>query len=208
LASIISKTAFEFICKGFFSTIISFGGGDAYLTVADGMFVESGMLTEKQFYEGLVQVVNLVPGSILCKTLSGIGYYIGINETRMIVSGIILALVGFICSISASVITFMLCYIFYNSVCKLNMFIGIRRRIRAIVSGLMLTVICSLIYSVKSIGVGFYGYVYVLFMLVDYIICVLCKKIYKCSNICMLIIAIIISLFFCNVCKAGGFYGF
>ena len=66
----------SYIWKSGLSVLMSFGGGDAYLTIADGIFVESDMITEHQFYGKLVSVVNILPGSILCKTLTGVGYYI------------------------------------------------------------------------------------------------------------------------------------
>ena len=58
----------EFIGKGIISAFMSFGGGDAYLTIADGLFVDTNMVTESQFYGHIVSVVNVLPGSILCKT--------------------------------------------------------------------------------------------------------------------------------------------
>ena len=48
-----------------------FGGGDAYLTIADGLFVQSGMVTDDYFYSQLIPVTNVLPGSILCKILAG-----------------------------------------------------------------------------------------------------------------------------------------
>lgn len=56
---------------GLVSTLISFGGGEAYLTVAEGMFLSTDMVTSKQLYSQLLPVVNALPGSIPCKMLSG-----------------------------------------------------------------------------------------------------------------------------------------
>ena len=59
---------------------------DRYLTIADGLFVDTNMVTESQFYGHIVSVVNVLPGSILCKTLCGVGYYLGINISGSIVT--------------------------------------------------------------------------------------------------------------------------
>ncbi|MGN1206517.1 MAG: chromate transporter, partial [Eubacterium sp.] len=67
-----TEHSLTFILKGIASSLISFGGGDAYLTIADGIFVPD-YISEATFYNFLVLVVNILPGSILCKTLSGIG---------------------------------------------------------------------------------------------------------------------------------------
>ena len=93
----------EFLGQGFLSSILSFGGGDAYLSVADGMFVNSGIVEKADFYGHLVPLVNLLPGSILCKTLSGIGYLLGFEmSSGSIPAGCLVALAGFACSVMAS----------------------------------------------------------------------------------------------------------
>ena len=54
--------------KGFISTIISFGGGEAYLTVAESMFMDYE-IQDTQLYSQLLPVVNALPGSVLTKLL-------------------------------------------------------------------------------------------------------------------------------------------
>ena len=106
----------EYIGKGLLSLIVSFGGGDAYLYVAEGLFVNSGMLSEEVFYGQLVMCVNILPGSILCKTLSGTGYLIGYSAMGNIGIGIVMTLAGFAISIFGFCSIFMSCL--YNmSVC-------------------------------------------------------------------------------------------
>ena len=63
----------EIMCfsgRGILSAWMSFGGGDAYMTIADGIFVGGGMITSQQYYNHIVPAVNVLPGSILCKTLA------------------------------------------------------------------------------------------------------------------------------------------
>lgn len=141
-----------FVVKGFLSSIMSFGGGDAYLTVADGMFVQSGLIDENDFYASLVPIVNILPGSILCKTLSGIGYLVGYELTGNMVLGYLVGLSGFICSVSASCGVFAVVGDFYYLLTDFSIFMVIKQWIRPIVSGLMLTVISSLIYQCIKFG--------------------------------------------------------
>ena len=101
-AVIILDNAIPFLLKDLLSTVMSFGGGDAYLTIADGMFVESGYISEELFYGQIITVVNVLPGSILCKTLFGVGYYIGYNATGLVGLGILTGISAFACSIGAS----------------------------------------------------------------------------------------------------------
>lgn len=74
---ILFSPAADYLLKGMYSSFLSYGGGDAYLTVADGVFVDTGMVKEGVFYQQLVAIANVLPGSILCKILTGVGYLIG-----------------------------------------------------------------------------------------------------------------------------------
>lgn len=134
----------EFLAKGVLSTLMSFGGGDAYLTIADGMFVESGMLDTEQYYGQLVSVVNILPGSILCKTLSGVGYSVGYDLSGSVLTGLFFALEGFVCSIAASGLFFMAVYHLYDQLHALYIFRMVGKWIRPIIAGFLLNVILSL----------------------------------------------------------------
>lgn len=136
--------AMAFIRNGIVSAIMSFGGGDAYLTVAEGLFVESDMITESQYFGQIVTVVNILPGSILCKTLAGVGYYLGFNTTGSMGTGIVFAVLGFVCSIAVSCGFFAIIYHTYDSLNSLHVFRLISRWIRPIIAGLLVNIMLSL----------------------------------------------------------------
>lgn len=152
LALPLSREIFLFTGKGILSALMSFGGGDAYLTIADGLFVESGMLTENQYYGQLVPIVNVLPGSILCKTLAGAGYYIGINASGSILGGILFAFAGFMCSIAASCCFFGIIYQLYDSLVSLEVFRMISRWIRPIIAGVLINIMLSLVIQCKNVA--------------------------------------------------------
>lgn len=151
-AYLVTDKSLIYVGKGFLSSIMSFGGGDAYLTVADGLFVNETMISEDAFYSRIVPIVNVLPGSILCKTLSGIGYYIGYENSGSVLGGYIVALSGFVCSVSASVGVFSIIGCLAGKFEKLESFRMVKKWIRTIVSGLLLTVILSLIYQNCKLG--------------------------------------------------------
>ena len=153
-AFIVTKDAWIYIARGFASSIISFGGGDAYLSVADGMFVSSGMISQTDFYSRLVSIVNVLPGSILCKTLAGIGYYVGYDINQSILSGYLVALCGFACSVAASGGVFCIIYYVYESFEKLDVFRMISRWIRPIIAGLLLNVMLSMVFQNVQTGIS------------------------------------------------------
>ena len=59
------------------STMVSFGGGEAYVSVADGFFVQTGIVSAEEFYTQLVAVANALPGPILVKIAAGTGFLFG-----------------------------------------------------------------------------------------------------------------------------------
>lgn len=135
------------MAKGIYSTVISFGGGDAYLSVVEGLFVDGGFLSGDDLYEIVIPVVNVLPGSILCKSLTSIGYLWGLSQTGTLLGGCVIALAGFACSVTASGVIYCGMTGLYNCFSTLQIFIHLRRWIRPIVSGLLLNVILSLVLS-------------------------------------------------------------
>lgn len=131
-----TKDAVVYAGNGILSSLISFGGGDAYLTVADGLFVSTGLISGDEFYGTIVPLVNLLPGSILCKALSGIGYTIG---------GYSMAILGFACSFAASCGIVSVVGCMYRGMGELPIFQAVKQWIRPVVSGLMINVILTLL---------------------------------------------------------------
>ncbi|MDO5521649.1 MAG: chromate transporter [bacterium] len=167
----VENTVF-YIGKALASTMLSFGGGDAYLTIAESMFVSDSMVSSDQFYSQLVPIANALPGSILCKMLSGIGYYIGYNQTGTRLGGWLVSICGFGCSVMASCGVFtIICHVyeFFEEVSILEL---LKKWIRIIISGLLVSIALSLIlvninvsqssgFAVSSV-LAFSGIVYVL----------------------------------------------
>lgn len=196
----ISQEVGEKVLKILFVFIMSFGGGDAYLTVADGMFVDSGMVTKEEFYSMLAPLTNVLPGSILCKTLSGVGYYIGIEISGSVLGGLSVALAGFAISIVASCSVISLMTGLYEAFGNLNVFSELKRWIRPIVSGLLVNVILSLIVQVKHHGAEFGAErEFIFLMMAIYLVNSLVVKKYRFRNEIIVGISIILSLALCNL---------
>lgn len=194
-AIIMLQDNINLIIKGFASSLISFGGGDAYLAIAEGMFIESNMIPSEIFYGQLVPAVNAVPGSILCKTLSGIGFYIGWIENNNILKGVILAFSAFGTAIVASGMIITLGEHVKNLVNKTNFFVKLKDWIMVVVSGLLINIIITLVNQNMSIVQDmqinkFWGVLLTLCLLmVSYII----KNKFKWANIINIIVLAMIS---------------
>ena len=146
----------RFAVRGLISAVLSFGGGDAYLAVANGMFVNTGMISHDEFYFQIASVANGLPGSILCKILAGVGYILGCQDGG-IWCGIFVALCGFACSIAASGGTFSAVVYIYEQFENLRIFQVLQTYMRPIVAGLLLSVSTSMLYQNVNLA-GWYGW--------------------------------------------------
>lgn len=186
--------------SGLASSLISFGGGDAYLTIADGLFVPD-YISEKVFYNNLVLIVNVLPGSILCKTLSGIGYAYGNTlGGGSHLSGCFMALTGFACSVAASCGVFGVIYHLYEYLESVEIFINIKKSIKIIVSGMLMTVMAGLIQTSMEIGKGgSYPWFTILIMIFGiYGLDVFLFRKAKCKNIILIGMSLVLSMGICN----------
>jgi len=143
----------EFVGRGILSALTSFGGGDAYLALADGLFVTAGLVLYVDFYNQLVPVANALPGSILCKVLSGMGFFVGYRATDDVMVGLAVALAGFSCSIAMSSTTFSIVDFFYSGLEHFRSFKTLKKAISPIIVGLMGSVALNLIRSCTTIVV-------------------------------------------------------
>ncbi len=94
------------------STLSSFGGGAAYIGVADGFFVSSGIVPASEFYGQMVPVANALPGPVLIKLASAVGYGFGYSHGG-VGMGVLIATLGFlvaVCSCSALALAFLAVY--------------------------------------------------------------------------------------------------
>ena len=150
----LSTDFLHLIGKGFLSSVMSFGGGDAYLSVAQGLFVDSGDVSYQEFYGNIVSIANALPGSILCKVLTGISYVMGYQKNNSILEGCLVALCGFACSVAASGSIVVLVHTLCEKYGNLRIFAVIKHFIRPIISGLLLNVALSLYLSGIAVQAG------------------------------------------------------
>lgn len=190
----------SFIGKGVISVLMSFGGGDAYLAVADGLFIDSGIVSYGDFYSKIASVANALPGSILCKILAGVGYYVGYNDSGAI-TGLCVAISGFVCSVAASGGTFSAMAYIYERFEKLSIFQALKIYIRPIVAGLLLTVSLSMFCQNISIAetekIPVISIIAVTFVI--YVLNIYWKSRQKLKPIMCVLISAVISLALCNV---------
>ena len=106
------------------------------------------MVKEGVFYQQLVAIANVLPGSILCKILTGVGYLIGYGIHQNIIDGILIAFSGFVCSICASGIVYSIGDYLCKNFEQLPLFELIKRWLHPIIGGLLLNVIVALLNQI------------------------------------------------------------
>ncbi len=134
------------------SSFMSFGGGDAYLAIADAMFVVNGIISGDMFYGQVVPVVNAMPGSILCKTLTAVGCVFGQSTEYPVLGGAAGALTGFVAGVVGSCSVFYFVLEIYGRLEDMPFLCVLSRWIQPIIAGLLLTVAVSLLMQNIKIG--------------------------------------------------------
>ncbi|MGI6578483.1 MAG: chromate transporter [Eubacteriales bacterium] len=143
-------TVMEFLGQAGISTVTSFGGGEAYVSVADGVFVQSGYIDSDIYYTRLVPIANALPGPILVKIAAGIGFTFGeqVSSTALgwIISVITAALTIGLCSAIAVVVMQL-----YDSVSQWQFIIDLKKYILPVICGMLISTSCAMIYESMKI---------------------------------------------------------
>ena len=180
---------------------MSFGGGDAYLVIADGLFV-GDMVSEDTFYNNIVSVVNILPGSILGKTLSCVGYYFGLDFFGNYLGSIFMAIAGGGIAIGVSCGAFHIFYSLYDEFSTSKVCQTLDNYIRSIIAGLLGNVILILFRQSKNTAISYQiPMITVFLILIGSVILnhILSEK-FRVNNTIIVIIDILIScLLFCFI---------
>ncbi|HHW47520.1 MAG TPA: chromate transporter [Clostridiaceae bacterium] len=147
---ILKDGSINYTLQGIISTVTSFGGGEAYLTVADGLFVSSNIVSPEEFYSYIVPVANALPGPILVKILSGIGYFIGSNEGGLL-AGYLLSALGFVIGVGATCIVFVIVHMVYKAFSEIEVFVTLKKWILPAICGLLISTILSMFHEMFKI---------------------------------------------------------
>ncbi|MDO5066159.1 MAG: chromate transporter [Propionibacteriaceae bacterium] len=125
------------------STLSSFGGGAAYIAVADGFFVAPGLIDPDLFHHQLVPVANALPGPILIKLVSGMGYTTGAAQGGAVL-GVSLAVLAFAAAISACSAVALFVMAFFDRIKHSSFAHTLSTWILPVICGLLCTTSCSL----------------------------------------------------------------
>ena len=191
----------SYLKNGLLSTVISFGGGEAYITIAETIFVSNNSIPSDVFYGQVLPIANALPGPILSKVLSAIGYYIAFSATQSVGVGYLLAIMGYAASIAASCGVFSLIMYIYSRFESLELFQTLKRWILPINSGLLLTTVLSMLNENFNIVLEHDGTILIAIIIsaVTFALLVFLHKKYHLHDIKLILISGVITLGVCNL---------
>ncbi len=187
----------DYLKFGIISTVTSFGGGEAYLTVAHGLFVDGGFVSSDVFYSQMLPITNALPGPILVKLLSCIGYSFGAGKINSIGAAYILAILGFTIGIGFSCISYFLVELVYKAFSEIKVFISLKTWILPVICGMLITTMISMLSEMIKISItaGISNYLS-LVVIVGILFTVYClHKFLKLNDLIIILISGAVSIF-------------
>lgn len=167
--------AMSFISSSIFSSVTTFGGGIAYLSVAEGFFVDSGFITSNVFFSQIVPIANALPGTTVIKVLSLTSYAIGLKLAGPL-GGIVMAIHGYCCVTSLSCAIFMCIYVLFKAFANLAVFDVIKQWILPVISGLLISTLLSMLHEMFVITHILPSILSILVYVIMYLIIIFMKK--------------------------------
>jgi len=128
------------------STVTSFGGGEAYVSVADGFFVQGGYLDADAYYTQLIPVANALPGPILVKIASGAALLYGRSQFGA-GAGWILGLTAACLSVGVCCGAALIVLQMYGAIEHSSFIHNLKRLILPVICGMLLSTSCSMLYE-------------------------------------------------------------
>lgn len=132
------------------SMIATFGGGPAYIAVADGFFVGSYTPSEV-FYGQLVPVGNATPGPLITKLAAEVGYAYGLANVSVL-AGVVLAACGLVVAATVSGAVAMVVMGGYERIAGQGYMRRLQRWVVPVICGLLVTTALSMTLAAVAIG--------------------------------------------------------
>lgn len=134
-----------------FSTVSSFGGGEAYVAVADGFFVQPGLVSSDAFFGQLVPIANALPGPILVKIATGIGMMVG-GGAGGTMGATLGAVAAFVLSIGACCALALGFMAGFDRAARWPFVVALRAYILPVICGLLATTAVQMVLASVTIG--------------------------------------------------------
>lgn len=128
------------------SVVTSFGGGEAYIAIADSTFVQAGYIVSDVFYGRIVPVANALPGPILIKVAAAVAFAWGEAQGGLVI-GVLAAGIAILLTVGACSAIALLVQNFYELLKDAPVLLAIKRYILYVVCGTLLSTSIAMFYE-------------------------------------------------------------
>ncbi len=134
------------------STASTFGGGSAYLPIAEGFFVQGGFVPHDVFYAQLVTLSNALPGPIISELAPGAGFQFALSASGgSLAAAWTVSLLGASLTVAASVLPMFAFLGFYDRLRSSPRVHAIQSIVLPVVSGLLVPTALALLASATGV---------------------------------------------------------
>jgi len=96
-----NSETWEYSLRIILSAVTTFGGGEAYIAVADGIFVQTGFITTEAYYGQVIGISSAMPGPVLMSIAAGVGFVYG-NAMGGVLYGWLFGLLSIFIAVAAT----------------------------------------------------------------------------------------------------------
>lgn len=143
-----------YVGKSILSVVTTFGGGTAYISVAEGLFIGDAGLSATVFWSQIVPMSNALPGPLLVKMLGGIWYNLAATAGGNILVSSVSSLFGMVLGITTTIISFLLVYMLYRWLSGLSIFTQIKTAILPLIAGLLIPTMLSMLINMLNVSMS------------------------------------------------------
>lgn len=139
--------------KSILAVVTTFGGGTAFISIAEGVFVEGGIVSNELFWSQIVPIANALPGPLLCKMLATVWYHAAFSLGSGVGVSILYSIYGAILGTTVTVVVYLLIYMLFQYLKELSIFEKLKLSILPLIAGLLIPTVLSMIINMVSVTV-------------------------------------------------------
>lgn len=189
------KDSVKFTLYSLFSAVL--GGDITSMPLYEGSLGQGGVIGNDVFFNQVVPVAFMMPGSLLINMLSGAGFCAGYDAAG-ILGGVLYALLGFVTAVGSCISVFSFVYAFSKG--RATLLITMKKWLEPVLCGLLASSILSMIVAmfntVRDTFPGFFGLI--LFAIIVGA-CFYFAKDYKVKNHWLLLGSALLTLLLMNI---------
>lgn len=137
--------------KSILAVVTTFGGGTAFISIAEGVFVEGGIVSNELFWSQIVPIANALPGPLLCKMLATVWYHAAFSLQAGVGVSILYSIYGAILGTTVTVVVYLLIYMLFQYLKELSIFEKLKLSILPLIAGLLIPTVLSMIINMVSV---------------------------------------------------------